>query len=349
MTFAAEQCSQLPERDMRARCQTGIGHILVCLDRSALSEACLPHAVAMAAVFDARMTLLHVMQGPHDGGPQPTPDPLGWEIARQEAQAYLERLKDRTLALGPVTRTLLAQGHPAARIASVAAEIGADLTVLGSHGEGGHVNGLGSTVQQVLAITRSSVFVARSTATTPAPITPKRILVPLDGSTRTECVLPMAARIARTHGAELLLVHVVSEPVPSTILSAGEDLELARDLARRLQSGAERYLNQIASQLRLESLGVRTVVLRETDARQSLVELSEREHVDLMIVAAHGSTCNPARAFGTVASYLLSHARPALLVIQDLRAPERETADDDLDERHAAPIRGTPHTGPEAT
>lgn len=349
MARAAEQIPRRnnAERGRRgARAQARISHILVCLDRSPLSEACLPHAVAMARVFDARMTLLHVMQPAHAAAHLPAADPVGWEIERHEAQTYLDRLRERTAALGPPTEVLLAQGDPAGRIVAAAAEVGADLTVLGSHGESGRLGGpLGSTVQQVLSVTRGSVLVARAT-TEPAAIPPKRLLVPLDGSTRTECVLPAAARIARTHGAEIVLVHAVSEPVPSTILTAGEDLEIARDLARRLASGAERYLGALASQLGAEGLAVRAVVLRETDERQALVELSQREHADMIVVAAHGTTCNPARPFGTVASYLLSHGRPTLLVIQDLSKPEQELAGELLDERHATPLRGTPHTGP---
>jgi nucleotide-binding universal stress UspA family protein len=240
---------------------------------------------------------------------------------------------------------MLAQGHPAARIVSVAAEVGADLTVLGSHGEGSPVDAmLGTTVQQVLTFSRGSVFVARPTPT--AWTTPRRILVPLDGSARTECVLPTAARVARHHGAELVLVHVVSEPVPNAILS-GENFDRARDLARRLEAGAEQYLRHIASSLAHEGLPMRTVVLRETDTRQAILELCEREHVDMMVVSAHGLTCNAARPFGTVASYLLSYARPALLVLQDLRETERLALGDEVpDERHATPLRGTPHTGP---
>jgi nucleotide-binding universal stress UspA family protein len=355
MAHAADQQREASKRDIprrermnedqaSARRPTSIEHILVCLDRSPLSEACVPPAVALARVFDAKVTLLHVMQAATTTSLS-TPDPLGWEIARQEAQAYLDRLQGRTAAPGLTARTMLAQGFPAARIVSAAAEIGADLIVLGTHGEttrGGEA--LGSTAQQVLASTRRSVFVPRSSLKANGEVAPKRILVPLDGSTRTESVLPTAVRIARGHGAELVLAHVVPEPVRNAILSA-EDLERARDLARRLQSGAKRYLDQVASMVAHDDLPVRTVVLRERDERQSLLELSEREQIDLMIVSAHGVTCNPARSFGSVASYLLSHARPALLVIQDLR-DDQQTSDAVLDERHATPLRGTPHTGP---
>ncbi len=68
MAFAAQQITRrhVPERGRPdARSQTEIGHILVCLDRSPFAETSLPHAVAMARVFGARITLLHVMQPPH--------------------------------------------------------------------------------------------------------------------------------------------------------------------------------------------------------------------------------------------------------------------------------------------
>ena len=41
----------------------------------------------------------------------------------------------------------------------------------------------------------------------------KRILIPLDGSTRAESAIPVAARIARAYGASITLLRVVETPV----------------------------------------------------------------------------------------------------------------------------------------
>src|SRR5688572_15046465 len=65
-----------------------IRRILVCLDRSALAEACLPYAVALAQTFGSKLTLVNVMEPPRDGRGRATTDALGWEIARQEATSY---------------------------------------------------------------------------------------------------------------------------------------------------------------------------------------------------------------------------------------------------------------------
>lgn len=315
--------------------------VLVCLDRSACSEACLPHAASLGRVFDSTVTLLHVMQPvPEHSGARIT-DPLGWEVSRREASAYLERLAGQ---LGEAWKLRVdcrvEQGRPAERITAIAREIGADLTVIASHGEGGLAAwSLGSTAQQVLAVSRGSVLVVRAASPAPSVVTPHHILVPLDGSLRSESVLPTAARIADAHGAELLLVHVVVEPLQTAMLHAG-DLEIARDLATRLESRAKRYLEHVRSRLPRDTK-VRTLVTRHADERQSLLEISSQEQVDLVVLSAHGSVCNPARPFGSVTHHLLAHSTVPLLVLQDLSEPGLERSGEEADEQSAPPLRAS--------
>jgi nucleotide-binding universal stress UspA family protein len=296
-----------------------VHRILVCLDRSRLSEVCLPYAVSIARTFGSELTLMHVMPSYSEHAGRQATDALGWEISRQEARAYLERHEQETTrTLGRAVEVRLEQGHPAERIVGLARELGADLTVLGSHGEGGVTAwNLGSTVQQVLAVTRGSVLIAHASSTAPEVQIPKRILIPLDGSLRTESVLPTAARIATMFGAELLLVHVVQEPVASSVLWADEDLELAKELATRLQSRAKRYLDGVRDRL-APVPSARTLVVRHPNERQCLLELAEQEHADLIVLSAHGVACDPARPFGSVTAHLLTHAVVPVLVLQDV-------------------------------
>ena len=276
-----------------------IHHLLVCLDGSPLSEACLPHAISLSKIFGSSITLLHVMQPPDNG--EHATDALGWEMARQEATAYLERIEEQVAKASerPV-QFRLEQGHPAERIAVLARELGADLTVLGSRGKGGAgAWNLGSTVEHVLGVARGSVFVVHPPPTGgSAAGAPKRILVPLDGSIRSESVLPTVAQLASAHGAEVVLSHVVLEPRPNEVLREPEDLELARGLAVHLESCASRYLEHLRDRLAHQVPSVRAVVLRDADERQALLELSRKEQADLVVLSAHGLSCNPARLYG---------------------------------------------------
>jgi nucleotide-binding universal stress UspA family protein len=302
------------------------------LDFSGHSEDCLKQAIFMADACESDITLLHVMQPPHEQpGVHPT-DTLGWEISRQQASANLEKFEKAARASGRPTETVLEQGRPAERIAAVAHDRGADLVVLGSHGEGGATMvSLGSTTQHVLALAQGSVFIARALPTQGESFSPKRILLPLDGSPRTESTLPTVARIARRSGAEVLLAHVVPDPLPTEVLGAQEDIDLARELAGRLESRAKRYLARIQEQLQHDSLQVRSVVVRNADQPQSLLKLAQEEGVDLIALCAHGATCNRERSFGSVSTYLLAHAPMPLVVLQDLAEAELHIAGSQLE------------------
>jgi nucleotide-binding universal stress UspA family protein len=311
-----------------------IRRILVCVDRSPISEGCLMHAVAVAAGLGSAITLLSVMEVPHDRHTLHPTDVLDWEISRQEADARLEQLVREGQEAGARRIDFrLEQGHAAERIAAVAMEIDADLTVLAGHGERGlSAWSLGSTVHQVLSTTHRSVLIARSPRGPSSEASPRRILVPLDGSLRTESVLPTAARIAAAHGAELLLVLIVPEPIATAVLSAGE-LELARQLASRLERRGHEYLERVSERLVRDGASVRTLVLRSSDERRELLDLSEREACDLIVLSAHGATCNRASTFGSVATYTLLHSLVSVLVLQDLP----DTSRPERDESRSAP------------
>jgi nucleotide-binding universal stress UspA family protein len=321
--------------------------VLVCVDRSPLAEICVAHALFICKTFGSELTLLHVLEARHEGsapraGPQPT-DAVGWEVSRCEARDYLERIERRAREVrGRPVDIRLEQGRPGERISALTRELGADLTVLGGHGESGIAAwSLGSTAQQVLSVARGSVLVARSSAPAPSVVCPRRILVPLDGSLRTESVLPAAARIARTNDAEMVLVHVVEEPLATALLRAPEDMELARDLATRLELRAGAYLDHLRDQLTREGAYVRAVVVRQVDGHQALLDVARREEVDLVVVSAHGATCNAAQPFGSFTTHLLAHSRVAVLVLQDLQEPEAYTEGDVVDEEVGPALRAS--------
>jgi len=297
----------------------GLRHILICLDHSAYAETCLAYAASLSKSFGSALTLLHVLPPPTGLGPQAT-DMLAWEISRAEASAYLDRFQSAAARAsdGGHVEARLEQGRPAERIVAMARELEVDLVVLGSRDEAGASEWtLGRTAQQVLAAVPSSVFVVRAPPSANLP-SMKRILVPLDGSLRTESVLPIAARLGKTHRAELVLVHVVHEPVPTAVLCAPEDLELARELEQHLETHADRYLGGLRDALSHEGSTIHTRVARDADQAQRLLRFSDEEGIDLIVLSAHGSTCNAGRPFGSIAAHLLTHSTVPLLVLQDL-------------------------------
>lgn len=299
------------------------GPILVCLDRSTIAEACIPPGLAWASTFGCALTLVHVLAPAQEAFATGGSDALAWELTRQEAGSYLERLaSDIGKTLQRPVGVRLEQGRPAERIVDLAAEIGASLTVLGSCGKGvAEGRGLGSVARRVLALGGGSVFIAHASIGADTAVRPVRILLPLDGSLRGESVLPVVTRIARENGAEILLLHVVQEPRLTCLLEPPKTMALARALAVQLESNAGRYLDRLRVQLSSEVPNVRALVTRSMDPYQTILELSRTEHRDLVVLSAHGASGDGERSFGNVTSYLLTHGRIPILVLQDVPAP----------------------------
>ena len=147
---------------------------------------------------------------------------------------------------------------------------------------------------------------------------PRRILVPLDGSVRAECALPVAREIARRTGAELILAHVVDKPTLSDHpMLTRSDQDLARKLRETLD--AQRPAVPAAS----VATGHRLRPTRShhpeqaSDAGRAVADIAERESVDLLVLSAHGVTCDPNSALGRLALHLLQASEKPQLLVQD--------------------------------
>jgi nucleotide-binding universal stress UspA family protein len=296
-------------------------HFLICLDRSELGERVLAHAACLADTFSARVTLLHVLEPMQDsGGPA---DALNWEIGRVESRSYLEELSGRLREGGLEVVGKLAQGRAAEQILQETRAGDIDVAVMASHGAGGLSDwDLSSTVHKVVARSRGSVLVVPVEHPS-AGYKCRRLAVPLDGSLRAECVLPIVSQIAVYQKAEVLLIHAVPEMehgLPR--MRTREDREMARQLEGRHEELAHRYLDDIRGLLERNGASVRTILRRDGDFRRVLYDIVERERPDLLVLAAHGRTGSGDAPFGKVAMECIHRPPAPLLVIQDLSPEE---------------------------
>lgn len=298
-------------------------HFLVCLDRSELGERVLDYAACLAGTFGARVTLFHVLESLRDSGELGPADALNWEIGREEARGYLEELSARLRESGLDVDAKLAQGRAAEQILRESRTRGIDVAVMASHGAGGISDwDLASTVHKVVARARGSVLVIPVQHPCPK-YTCRRLLVPLDGSLRAECVLPIVSQIVIRHGAEVVLLHTVPEAefaLPR--LTTKEDREMARRLEGRHEELAHRYLDEIRGLLERRGAFVKTVVRRGTDFRRTLYDLVEGDRPDLLVLSAHGRTGSGDVPFGKVAVDCVHRPPAPLLIIQDLSPGE---------------------------
>jgi nucleotide-binding universal stress UspA family protein len=308
-----------------------IGHILVPLDGSALAAEALGYVAALARGSKARVSLLRVLEC--GGGRQPV-DALEWELVRGEAHAYMARIQSELAAAGIPAEIHLVDGRASEQVLHFAATSAVDLIVLTSRGEGGDGRcPLGGTAHKIVAGTSSSVLIVpagRHLGNVDLHL--HRIIVGLDCSQRSECIVPMALSLARANDAELLLVHSVPEPeLPRRLPPASREVELARQLTEANHREAERYLRELQARLSHDWPRLQTHTVVSSHAAKTLSQLATGSQADLIIVAAHGATGDASIAYGSVAAALISEASHPVIIVQDLwRGPARSDDSESL-------------------
>jgi len=122
--------------------------ILVCVDNSDLSLEVVPAAVELAGAFGSQVNLLNVLEDHLAYGP-PVPQ--------------LNRAYDLFRDAGVKPEPILRKGDPASEILDAAAEIGADLIAMTTHGRSGLQRWtLGSVTERILRSSTTPMLVVRS-------------------------------------------------------------------------------------------------------------------------------------------------------------------------------------------
>ncbi len=148
----------------------------------------------------------------------------------------------------------------------------------------------------------------------------RRIVVPLDGSQRAECVVPSVKAFVQAYDAEAVLVTAVARPemVRRAPLSA-EETALSDKIVARNRTAAEKYLSQLKTRVGSDAS---THLLVSDDVTESLHEFVRRQKADLVVFSAHGSSGNRKRRYGSIVTNFIAYGSAPLLIIQDIPAEE---------------------------
>jgi nucleotide-binding universal stress UspA family protein len=307
--------------------------ILVPLDGSQLAECALPHTVAIARAFDAEITLLRMLEKNQAGVSAQLFDLLNWQINKTKATLYLETIKAQLQTSGLRVKTAVLEGLVAEGIIEYAQNQGMKLIVLSSHGRHGLTQwGISSITQKIILSAQTSLLIVRASQQYPqAGVSSKtpmyqRILVPLDGSQRAENVLPIITQLAHFHKSQIHLVQVVQTPeMARQMPAAHEDIDLANRVVARNREEAGRYLEQVKSRSYLEGITVQTHLMTSDNAAVALHQLGEQEHVDLVMLSAHGYSGNHQWPYGSIVNNFILYGKESLLIVQDLPIKEERS------------------------
>ncbi|MDA8188559.1 MAG: universal stress protein [Dehalococcoidales bacterium] len=140
----------------------------------------------------------------------------------------------------------------------------------------------------------------------------KKILVPLDGSTVAEGVLPHAKALAYSEGAEIVLLRVAANPALEFSFS---DPTLAENAVEDLENQSQKYVAEVQAQLKNEGYKVSSQIAEGAVAEVILRE-AEALGADVIAMSTHGRT-GPARwLLGSVADRVVRNAKIPVMLIR---------------------------------
>ncbi|HMO57185.1 MAG TPA: universal stress protein [Roseiflexaceae bacterium] len=295
--------------------------ILVPLDGSSFSEQALPLAIKIAHQSGATLNLVHVT-GQYTFDPiyidgVPVIDANLHSRARDHARTYLEHVRERIIAETPMSvhATLIDIATPDASngtIAQVLAEHTAsaaiDLVIMTTHGRAGLTRfWIGSVADGMVRHSCVPLLLLRpeSQSQVIVPPTIRHILLPLDGSARSEAIVEHALALGHAMHARYTLLRLVMPLIVGTTIpfTASADFDPAR--TQQLQAEAQHDLDRIAQQIQLAGAHADTRVCVSTQIAATILEVAEESHADLLALSTHGRSGMARLLIGSVADKVL--------------------------------------------
>jgi len=300
-------------------------HILLPLDGSLLAERVLPHAVTLSKAFDSQLTLLRVIYQPEEANQHGIINPMDWQMRKSEAEAYLTSVQNRLDEIGKKSDIQILEGRPAEQIIEFAKDKDVDLIILSSHGKSGpSAWNINSTVQKVLLRAFMPVMIIRAYQEAYdglEGLTYDRLFLPLDGSTRAECILPLAKSICEQQKSKIFFTHIIEEPKLPRQTPISDEVKSLLDQLREVNfKEAEKYFENIEDQFKENN--VEFIIESSKQPTIALHNIIDREKIGLVLLSAHGYSGESRWPYGKIALNFISYGTTPLIIIQDLSEDE---------------------------
>jgi nucleotide-binding universal stress UspA family protein len=143
----------------------------------------------------------------------------------------------------------------------------------------------------------------------------KQILVPLDGSTRAEQALPVAARLAHASSGSIVLVRVANFPIDYGGGYTQAPLMTEQVIETELDN-VDDYLKTVATSEDLAGMSIKTEAMFGQPL-QGILSVVESRRVDLIVICSHGRTGLKRWALGSIAHGLAHQSPVPVLVLRE--------------------------------
>lgn len=296
--------------------------ILIACDLGPKLQGTLEAGIGFADSLGYAPVLLHVDANPQlfvDGLHNLDPDDLTRMRSRYREEA-LDALRTAVRGLGRDAHgmeILLRDGRPDVRIFEAAAEVRAELIVVGAEVHG--------TLEHLL-VGRTANRVIRAA---PCPVLTAKMAGPWQGLSRVVYATDLeegdpspsehwATLLASRLGATLTLIHVsqLGSDFAAPYVFPPRALDTLRQvLSQRLETARERVV-MAAAKYQPGPLAVETHLLFAEDTARTLARAAAQDKADLIVVGTHGRRGLARALIGSVAEGVLRHATTSVLTVR---------------------------------
>lgn len=266
--------------------------VLVPLDRSPFGEQALAPAIAIARRAQAELRILYV----RTVNPPLAFQYVDWwaEALIQEETEYFEKLAQRIrdeAGIEPIVETK--EGVISDIIRRHAANVGADLIVMTTHGRTGLSRlWMGSVADAVVRQEATPVLLIRPeeqpTALNEHPLF-SHVLIPLDGSPEAETILDEAVALGSLAHARYTLVRVVAPILvpahPYALIGSGTQAD--EDATATELRGAREYLDQHVARLSETGLRVESKLRVSDHFAAAILGVAHDVQADMIAMCTH--------------------------------------------------------------
>jgi nucleotide-binding universal stress UspA family protein len=292
-----------------------LSRILCPVDFSEFSEHALKYAAAMAAWYDARLHVLHVMPTLPPSATSPLAE-TGRQLTERNLRQFVDRVRTANLE---IDAEIVESADPVASILACADAIDADLIVTGSHGRSGVKRALlGSVVESLLHRARRPIMAV------PSHIDPvnlnhaiklREVVCAVDFSVPSLAALAYALSLAEESDSQLTLLHVLETPPELAHPPAPPDYAINVDAVRaEAEADALNRLRKLVPEHARDYCTIETAVLEGGVSRQVLL-LAANRHADLIVLGVHGRNALDLAVFGSNSKDVIRHAVCPVLII----------------------------------
>jgi nucleotide-binding universal stress UspA family protein len=285
--------------------------IVVGVDFSRESEIAVAQALWLARSTGAAVALVHVEATlatlrADRGGFEAFPPAFVLALARGADRNRLEAIRDELIACGIAATSISCEGPPDTALAAVAAEHGADLVIVGTHGRTGVKRLLlGSVAEKTVRLSDRAVLVVRPRAGGDDGF--RRILVPTDFSPNADTALAAAIRLAAP-GARIDVLHCWWMPW----VAAEAPIDMTAGLREAADAGGRELLARVPAELGLD---VRFEAICAPPTAGILDRVHDGDAYDLVVMGSHGHRGVRRFVLGSVAEATVRHAPCSVLAV----------------------------------